>query len=516
MRWAGGEKSISQVLFSSALGIRRMVLTAVEAWFCNSAVEGRRRRALRGVKRLAGGGRGDSERGVLCEIATLVVEACCRFEPSDGAREAAEDQEAERESVSAMLSAACSSGLVFGVIGIADVATGLVSGVMGIVDVAFIGLVLGVIGIAGVVSLVGLGVSSDVSKSFPIFATGVMGVPCPLPAIAAVEFLSQTATVGVSIYSELCSSLYARARGTFSCGNGYVLLGDIGGEGGAIGECQDSVLWNESDESAGEPGTECSGAFSTTPFVAEEDVWSFKDGAVAGRRDAKVLNRVRLTRNSPGPSRALPSLVLGYSIITFSGDTFSTSDGVCFSTVSVRAIVSGPVSCIATLLPLGWVTAGSATSTDFAWYISGLFDPGDTGADSSVVAGSRSFSIACAVVGNGALKNAFGSCGSSAFDVVVAVICGKVSLVFSATSGGIAVRGIADSGSSARGLETISDTRLSRGLVGVPPCFTSELPSALASILSSASGFVSGVAGVRLMFDVSNPKSEYRRTTEEV
>lgn len=148
-----------------------MVLTADDARICSSAVDGRRRKA-RGVKSVAGGGRGDRERGVLWEIETEVVEGgCCSelIERGDETREAAEDQEVDRESVSAMLFGACSSGSTLGLIGMTEVIVpdGLRS------------------------------VSVSVITSI-VLPRGVMGVPCPLPAIAPVEFLSQTVAVGVA------------------------------------------------------------------------------------------------------------------------------------------------------------------------------------------------------------------------------------------------------------------------------------------------------------------------------
>lgn len=456
-----------------------MVLTAVDAWICNSAVDGRRRRAppARGVKRVAGGGRGDNERGVLWEMATEVVEGrCCRkvFEPGDEVQEAADDQDVERESVSVVLFVACSSGSILVLIGIKGVA------------------------------------STDGSESttLPISVKGVMGVPCPLPATAPVEFFSQKATVGVAMSSEACLSCSTRGRGMFSCGNGYVLLADISGDGGAMGECQDSVLWNESNDSAGDRGSGIAPrVFSTTLLDVEGDVRSFRDGVAAARRDAKAANLVRLTRTSPDPSNGLPSSVSDSSS-PFWGCALKTSDDVCGS------IVAGGVNFSVTLLSSSCVAAATASPAgpaDCALYIADLSDTFVLGEGVFVLhIGSCFCSTAGFAAGVDASMAVCGSAGSSTFGVTVVLICGRSSLAFPDISGGLAVSGDINngSGSSTSGLNAISDTRLLGVIVGVSLFCLSWPPSASALVPGF---FVSGVEGVKLILVMSKPKSEWRR-----
>lgn len=127
-----------------------------------------------------------------------------------------------------------------------------------------------------------------------------MGVPAPLPATAPVELFSHMDTVGVAADSDPSPVL---ARGMFSCGYGYARLGDIGGEGGARGECHDWVLWNESDDSAGELGSVISwGAGASWTFKAGVEVRSLSEGAVAARLDANAATLVRLNLICPAPS----------------------------------------------------------------------------------------------------------------------------------------------------------------------------------------------------------------------
>lgn len=126
-----------------------------------------------------------------------------------------------------------------------------------------------------------------------------MGVPAPLPATAPVELFSHIDTVGVAADSDP-SPVFA--KGMFSCGYGYARLGDMGGEGGARGECHDWVLWNESDDSAGELGSGSFSGVSCGRSKAGVEVRTLSEGAVAARLDAKAATLVRLKRICPAPS----------------------------------------------------------------------------------------------------------------------------------------------------------------------------------------------------------------------
>lgn len=278
----------------------------------------------------------------------------------------------------------------------------------------------------------------------------------------------------------------------------------MGGEGGAIGECQDSVLWNESDDPAGEPGSVAPwDVFSTTLSKVKGDVCSFRGGAVAARRDAKAANLVRLTRSSPTPSETPASWGSDSSTVFFCACTSSACDGFWISIASSSTVVSFCASIELTPLPSDCVVADTPTDGIMAGiFDSHFFEEGD----SATIIESRSCSISRVIVSEGASEAEFKSAFPSSSGVVMAVICGNSSLAFPASSGGIAVRGgVIDSGSSTSGLNAISDTRLLGGLVGVSVFFFSDSP------VASASDFVSGVAGAKLRLDVSKPKSECRR-----
>lgn len=278
MRCAGGEMRISHVRLKMELGMRRIARAAEDP----TAAAAR----LLVLRRVAAGGRGERARGLECEMATEVVAALWRIGvlERDEVREAAEDQDVERESVSVIGAGgpACEGRAL----------DGMGTAVVDLPASSSLGAISGLSATAGLNTSV----------------KGVSGVWAPLPATAPTEFRSHPETVGVVVNPENRPLL----RGMFSCGNGYVLLGEKVGEssgGGDMGECHDSILKNESTDSAGEPGSAAASSFPgsgacwswTLSSVDVDEVRNLNDGAVAARREANAATLVRRTRSCPDP-----------------------------------------------------------------------------------------------------------------------------------------------------------------------------------------------------------------------
>lgn len=281
------------------------------------------------------------------------------------------------------------------------------------------------------------------------------------------------------------------------------------------------MLWNESDDSAGELGSGTSSGVSWGRFNDGVDVRSLSEGAVAARLDAKAATLVRLNRICPAPSiepassesEDFESLRFALSVT----DGESCSVNVDFSaTFTMLALwlreavaVVGPAVC----------AFGSAGRCTFLGVADGFF---------VIQIGSRFFGTARVLWGTGAfgLASRSSAAFNSAFTDAGASELGPA--VFLASSGGIAVRGgVSGSGSSrtdlnlmpnsgfasseltssgmvsCRGVSIVSNSLRDGGLVGVPN-FADPSP-ALPSV------FPSGVSGVALLLDGSTPKSECLR-----
>lgn len=298
----------------------------------------------------------------------------------------------------------------------------------------------------------------------------------------------------------------------------------MGGEGGARGECHDWVLWNESDDSAGELGSGTSSGVSCGRFKAGVEVRTLSEGAVAARLDAKAATLVRLKRICPAPSiepassesESFESLRLALSAT--SGEPWSAlSSGDVVLVVSAMfptwpfeaAGAIGPTEC----------AFGSAGRCTLLGVADGFF---------VIQMGSRFFGTDRALWGSGA----FGLASRSSA-IFTSVLTGASASElgptgFLASSGGIAVRGgVSGSGSSktdlnlmpnsgftsseltssgivsCRGVSIVSNNLRDGGLVGVP---NRADPSP-----GLPSGFDSSVSGVALLLDKSTPKSECLR-----